>query len=460
MAAAEADSPVLKAQFPSKLKPIFQAFRYKILYGGRGGAKSWSVARALLTLGVNRPLRILCAREVMHTIKESVHQLLKDSIEALGYSAFYDIGAKEINGANGTQIAFTGLRALTAANIKSFEGVDICWVEEGQAVRKQSWTILIPTIRKDGSEIWVTFNPELDTDDTYVRFVEHTPPQSIAIEINYRDNPWFPNVLEMERKHCKRTEDRESYEYIWEGKPRTVLAGAIYAKEVTAMVKSGRVRRVPYDPRLLVHTIWDIGWNDQTTIVCVQRLQSEVMVIDYMEASFLTYAEWSKVLDKLPYAWGTDWLPWDGGIVSQQTGKSDKQILKGLGRKSVRVIKKEGQAVEHRIKMSRTMFPRVYMDNDRREPWEEGDAGEGSGIFEVGEITVVRGCSRLLECLKRYRRKVPTTTDEPTTPMHDEYCHGADAFGGLATIIDRIKNENESALPRYEAYEPAVKGVM
>jgi phage terminase large subunit len=436
------------AAFPSKLKPLFQAFRYKILYGGRGGSKSWGAARALLTIGASRPIRVLCAREVMHTIKESVHQLLKDQIENLGLGDFYDVTEGAIRGANGTQFSFTGLRSLTAANIKSFEGVDFCWVEEGQAVSKRSWGVLIPTIRKEGSEIWVTFNPELDTDDTWTRFVVTVPPESIVIDINWRDNPWFTRILNMERLHSKRTEDRETYEHIWEGKPRTVLAGAIYAKQVLSMVKGHRFRPVPYDPRLPVHTIWDMGWNDQNTVICVQKLRNEVMIIDYLEASFLGLSDWVKVLDKLPYAWGTDWLPWDGNITSRQTKKTDKQILKLLGRKTVKHLPKQSNAAKLRITSSRSMFPRVYMDNT------PGDA------YEVGEIEVIRGAGRLMECMKRYRRNVPSTTDEPTTPLHDEFSHGADAFGLLAMVVDKIKNEMQAPILQYEQHEQSVKGVM
>lgn len=449
---------VAQAEFPSKLSPIFRAIRYKIMFGGRGGAKSHTAARALLTMGIERKLRILCAREIMHTIKESVYQLLLDSIEALGYGNFYKATKTEIIGANGTQIIFTGLQALTVTNIKSFESVDICWVEEGQVVRKASWDILIPTIRKNGSEIWVTFNPELDSDNTYKRFVEqaHAVEMDADLaqyyeswiwvqEVNYYDNPWFPMTLEMERKQAEATMSKEDYEHIWLGKTRASVVGAIYAAEVYQMIRDKRYRSVPYDPRLRVDTIWDLGWNDQNSIVFAQRLQSEVRVINYLEASFLTYAQWVKVLDKLPYAYGTDWLPWDGGIKRQDTGMSAKQQLRRLGRKAQVIPQHEK---ETRITATRGMFPRVYMDNSEETVTEIED-----GIY------LTMGCGRLMECLKRYKRNVPTTTEEPTTPMHDQYSHGADAYGGLAMIVDKITN-TKSAPPKIEAWSPAVKGVM
>ena len=191
--------------FPSKLKPLWIPKRYKIVKGGRGGAKSWGVARALLIMGCNRTLRICCFREVQKNIKESVHQLLKDQIEAMDLGDFYEALENEIRGSNGTLIIFAGLSALTATSIKSFEGQDIAWVEEAQTVRKRSWELLIPTIRKKGSEIWITMNPELETDPTYVLFVDEPPEgMSIVLTMNYRDNPWFPDILELERSRAKR----------------------------------------------------------------------------------------------------------------------------------------------------------------------------------------------------------------------------------------------------------------
>ena len=217
-----------KVQFPAKLRGLFKPHRYKVARGGRGSGKSWGFARALLALGASRPLRVLCAREVQESIKESVHRLLKDQIEELGLGGHYQVLETEIRGKNGTLFVFAGLLQHTVTSIKSYEGFDVCWVEEAQNVSKRSWGILIPTIRKVGSEIWVTFNPELDTDETYVRFVENTPPDTFLVEMNWRDNPWFNGVLDAERKHAKATHTKEDYDNIWEGKCRSAVVGAVY----------------------------------------------------------------------------------------------------------------------------------------------------------------------------------------------------------------------------------------
>lgn len=421
-----ADTLTVNAEVPLALLPLLdesKRHRYYVLYGGRGSAKSWTVARALILLAMKDPLRILCAREIMNTIKDSVHLLLCDQIKAMGIEEWFtvtDTGIKHIDGA---EFIYAGLRALDAAKIKSFEGVDVCWVEEGQAVSKKSWTILVPTIRAPDSEIWVTFNPELDSDDTFRRFVVSPPANAWVKKVSYRDNPWFPAVLEEERLHLEKT-DPEEYAHVWDGACRTVVAGAIYGKEMLAMVEDRRICRVPYDPKLPVHTIWDLGWNDKNSIILVQKIHSEVRIIKYLEDSFVTVPQWVAQLQEMKYVWGVDYLPHDGAQTSRQTGKSDRDILEGLGR-TVKVIPIGD--VEDGIRQTRLMFPRVLIDEVNAE--------------------------RLAECLKKYRRAISTTTNEPMGPVHDEYSHGADAFRGLGVIVEEIRNERDR--PRKKGWENA-----
>lgn len=368
-----------------------------------------------MILAASRPIRVLCTREVQKSIKDSVHLLLRDQIKSLGYEALFTILQAEIRGSNGSLFLFAGLSDLTVDSIKSFEGVDVVWVEEGHSVTKRSWSILIPTIRKDDSEIWVSFNPELDTDETYVRFVVTPPPDTVLIPMSYRDNPWFPAILEKERQHLQAT-DPEEYDNVWEGKPKTVVAGAIYKKEILAAVEQRRFRPVPYDPMLLVHTVWDLGWNDQTAILFVQRLGGELRIIDYYEESQTTYSQDVMALEKRGYRYGNDWLPHDGAAKTKGSeGKSGEEILRDLGRK-VFVIPVGD--VEAGIKAARAMFPRCYIDSDK--------------------------APRLFECLKRYKRRINHQTQQPEGPLHDEYSHGADTFRGLAHVADRLTNDTEA----------------
>ncbi len=404
-------------ELPEKLGFLFEPSRYKVAYGGRGAAKSWGFARALLIQGAASPLRILCAREIQNSIADSVHRLLSDQIVALELVGFYRITQNSITAANGTEFLFAGLRQQDVAKIKSFEGVDRVWVEEAQAVTKKSWDILIPTIRKPGSEIWVSFNPELDTDETYQRFVVDPPDGAKIVCINYPDNPWFPKELESERISLKRR-DPDAYDNVWEGKPKSVVEGAIYKKEILALYADQRVRNVPYDPMLKVHTVWDLGWNDQMSIILAQRLGAELRVIEYLEDSHRTLSEYVADLNTRRYNWGTDYLPHDGEAKDYKTGKSAQEILRGLGRKTAIVPKLE---VENGIKLARMAFPRCYFDKTK--------------------------ALRLVDCLKRYRRAINQTTNEPGAPLHDEYSHGADAFRYLAVSADKMKNEDVSSKP-------------
>jgi len=208
--------------------PPLGSARYRVSYGGRGSAKSWQYARALLIHGMQQPLRVLCAREFQASIKDSVHLLLSDQIAALGLGGFYQVQQSGIAGANGTTFLFKGLRR-NVGEIKSTEGIDVCWVEEAEAVSDASWRVVIPTIRKPNSEIWVSFNPALATDPTYKRFVEDPPSSAIVRRVSWKDNPWLPAVLKAERDELLR-KDPEAEAHVWGGEPWTrsdaqVLAG-------------------------------------------------------------------------------------------------------------------------------------------------------------------------------------------------------------------------------------------
>lgn len=195
------------------------------------------------------------------------------------------------------------------------------------------------------------------------------------------------------------------------------------------MIAEGRAGGVPYDPRLPVHTVWDLGWNDAMTVLMVQKpTPSIVNVINYLEDNQHTYAEYVADLGKLNYVWGTDWLPHDGAHRDPKSGQSALQVLQALGRKRVRLIGQDD--IEAGIKLARMMFPRVYMDTTDR----DRDTGYMGG-------------ARLQECLKRYRRNVPRGTGEPAQPVHDQYSHGADCFRYLAMIVDQIRNDADIKRP-------------
>lgn len=391
---------VQEAPFPRKFEPLLkQRAKIKAIRGGRGSGKSWGVARALLLIGLQKKIRVLCARETQKAIRESVHRLLVDQIAKLGLAGFYNIQQVQITGINGTEFIFAGLSDQTADSIKSYEGADICWIEEGQVVTDRSWTILMPTLfrKQSGCELWITFNPELDSDPTWTRFVEHPPDGTLNVEMNWRDNPWFPSELNELRLHDQNTLTEWEYNWIWEGKCKPAISGAVYADQMAELFAANRVCDVPVDAFNPVYAVFDLGWNDSTAIVVCQRLLSSLRVIDYIEDHHKTLDWYSGQLRSKDYIVNELHLPHDGAH-DHLTGQSAQRTLEDL-KWMVTVL--PNQAVEDGIRALRMAFKSLYID---------------------------RKCVRLIECLKRYRRVIPATTGEPSKPCHDEFSHGADAL--------------------------------
>lgn len=196
--------------------------RYKIAYGGRGSGKSWAFGIMLLLRATHKPIRVLCARELQNSVKDSVHTLLKDQIKRLGLEAHFVITDKEIRGRNGTSMMFKGLRGMRndASEIKSMEGVDICWVEEAQMISGASLETLLPTIRKPNAEVWFTMNPMMVQDPVYQMIVS-PPDNAVVRKVNWIDNPWFADTSLVAEKDYKKKVDYEGYLHVWEGECRS-----------------------------------------------------------------------------------------------------------------------------------------------------------------------------------------------------------------------------------------------
>lgn len=415
---------VIDAQFPDKLQPLFQPNRYKVLYGGRGSAKSWSVARALLILGVQRPIRVLCTREIQKSIADSVHKLLSDQVVALGLEGKYVVLDTEIRCGNGTEFIFAGIRQQDISKVKSYEGVDICWVEEAHTVTKRSWDVLIPTIRKPGSEIWVTFNPELEDDDTYQRFVLSPPEDAFIQELNWRDNPWFPEELKLELERLKR-KDFESYKNVWEGQCRRIIEGAIYRAELERMEVDVRIGRVPWERHLKVHTAWDLGVGDATAIWFYQKTAREIRLIDYHEASGEGLPYYAQVLLDKKYIYGEHFAPHDIGVREFSTGTSRIDTAASLGIDFVTV---KNDRLEDGIHAVRMMFDKCWFDREK--------------------------CRAGLKALRSYRWERNEKLNEfKPRPVHDWASHGADAFRYLAVSYrDEIFEDEDDRYDRVRGH--------
>jgi len=399
-------------QFPSKLKCLVEPkhSRYRILYGGRGGGKSHSVARMLLCKGVLNTIRVLCAREFQTSIKDSVHKLLVDQIYDLKLEAHYEITQSTIRGKNGTEFIFAGIKN-NINGLKSIEGIDYCWCEEANNITKLSWDILIPTIRKENSEIWITFNPELPTDETYKRFILNPPDNAVVQKVNWNDNPWFPAVLDLERESLK-TRDFEAYQNVWEGFTRSTIDGAVFAREMQRAEQDNRITNVPYDPIKPVMAVFDIGWADATAIWFVQFVGMETRLIRYYETTQTTMSEILGKMQTFGYVYDTLYLPHDArNKTIASNGRSIEEIVRAAGFK-VNII--DRVPIADSINAARTIFNACYFDKNN--------------------------CGPGLDCLRHYRYDVdPETKQFSKTPVHDNYSHGADAFRYIGLMIQEKK---------------------
>ena len=280
-------------ELPEKLiYYISEKKRYKVSYGGRGSGKSWTAARCLILLAMKSKIRVLCTRQLQTSIKDSVHKLLCDSIYALELEAFFDITRDTIRCHNGSEFIFKGLQNQTN-EIKSIEGIDICWVEEAQSVSEDSWAVLIPTIRKENSEIWVTFNPDREEDATYQRFVVNSPPDSIVELVNYYDNPWFPDVLRKEMEYDKQV-DYAKYEHVWLGKTVINTDAQVYHDKFEL-----KEFATPENVTFYYGADWGFA-NDPTALVrCF--IKEQCLYIDYESGSVgVEFEELPALFEKVP----------------------------------------------------------------------------------------------------------------------------------------------------------------
>jgi phage terminase large subunit len=424
----------VETEFPEKLSFLFERHRYKIVKGGRYGLKSWNFAAALLMIvakpdllwpGRTAPVRVLCARETQKSIAESVHQLLEDQIKRLHLERFYVVQKSEIICKNGGRFAFAGIRQ-NVNNVKSFEGFDICWVEEGQAVLRNSWNVLIPTIigRKEGTELWCSYNPDLETDETHQRFAINPPPSAIVVHTTWKDNPWLPqSVIEEEINHL-RARSEQDYLNIYEGQCKSAVTGAIYLREIADAETQGRFTRVLYDPTKLVDTFWDLGYGDNTSIWFAQSFPFEFRIIDHLSGSLKGLKWYVEQLQAKQYVYGKHVLPHDGAAHELGSGRTIEEQLRDFYPGKTRIARKV--SVVDGIAAVRAIFPKCYFDREK--------------------------CADGIQSLRHYRyeedEKLGTYKREP---LHDWASHDADAFRTLAVSI----KEEARPLPQRAPYRPA-----
>ncbi len=437
-------APKLRIQFPKRLKPLFQPFPYKIVHGGRGSSKSWSFCRALLAIGTTKPLFILCVREIQNSIDESVYKLLCDQITLMGLEHFYEIFDQEIVGRNGTRFAFAGIKNQFT-KIKSYEAIDICAVFEAAHISKPAWDALEPTIRRDppfgpfgeGSEIWIEFNPDLITDETYKRFVLDPPPGSFVISMNFFDNIWFPKILERQMERAK-GKDLDDYNNVWCGQPKHVPAGAVYAKELDAAYKDDPPRISPHirhDPKKPVTAVFDLGRRDATSIWFVQQFGMDHAVIDYYGNTGFDFSHYIDVINgregeedekvrarRARYRVNRIILPHDARhkVISARFSVLQQARTEwGIDRVPKPLPKTPAST---RINALRSLFPRLF--------FAEGPTQEG------------------VQLLTHYRFGINDKGQRTLEPLHDDASHPANSLEHYAIslrpdIVERAPDDDE-----------------
>lgn len=368
---------------PEPFECLLGDSRYVVLKGGRGGAKSWTIARVLVLLAAASPMRILCAREYQSSIADSVHRLLQDQIWNLGLQRRFKITESAITSNTGSLFIFKGLRK-SIQEIKSLEGVDLCWIEEAQSVSNESWDILIPTIRKQGSRIWISFNPGEETDPTYQRFVVKPPPDAIVQTVNWEDNPWFPETLDSERRYLQSI-DQEAYDHIWGGHPRTITDAVIFGNRTSV-----EGFETPPDARFFYGADW--GFAADPTALVRSFIQGNKLFIDQEQFGFgVEIDELPQLFDAMP---GTRAWP----------------------------IKADGARPETISYMRRAGFNISAADK-----WP-GSVEDGIAHLKGFEqIVIHERCKNMQQERRLYRYKVDPKTGEILPVIVDKHNHGWDA---------------------------------
>lgn len=264
---------ILDRVIPRKFMPLTKPARYKGIFGGRGSGKSHDRGEALIELSATRKIDAVCIREIQKSLNQSVKKLLESKIESLGVGHLFDVQESVIKSVHGGQIIFQGMQNHTSESIKSLEGYDIGWVEEAQSLSQRSLDLLRPTIRKENSELWFTWNPGLETDpvDVLLRG-DNPPPDAIVIEANYMDNPFFPDVLKAEMEY-DRVRDPDKYRHVWLGEYKRNSAARVF--------NNWTIREFERPEGTIYRLGGDWGYANDPTVLIRCSLQGNTLYVDY-----------------------------------------------------------------------------------------------------------------------------------------------------------------------------------
>ena len=415
-----------RLELPPKLVPVFAAPDKDVrsAWGGRGSAKTRTFAkmtavRAVMWAQAGDEGIILCGRQYMNSLEDSSLEEIKAAIKSEPWLAErFDVGEKYIRTADRRiSYTFAGLDR-NIDSVKSKARIRLCWIDEAEPVTDEAWDILIPTIREEDSELWVTWNPKRKTAPVEKRFRFSKDPRTVGVEINWRDNPWFPDKLE--RTRLKDKEERpDSYDHIWEGGYLTAVEGAYFVKQLAAVKEEGRVGKVAADGLMTIRLFVDIGGTgakaDAFTMWAAQFVGKEIRVLDYYEVvgqPIEAHLNWMRE-KKYTSDRAQIWLPHDGSTQDKVYDVSYESAFTKAGY-SVNVVPNQGKgAAKMRIEAMRRVFPYCWFN----------------------ESTTVDG----RDALAWYHEKWDAVRDTGLGPEHDWASHGSDAAGLMAICYEEPK---------------------
>lgn len=398
--------------FASLLKPA----RYKGVYGGRGSGKSHFFGELLVeTCQAERGTLAVCIREEQRTLAQSSKRLIEGKIASLGLGHGFKVFSDKIETPGDGLIIFRGLQDHTADSIKSLEGFRIAWIDEAQSLSARSLALLRPTIRAEKSELWASWNPRRKSDaiDDFLR--GRRPDGSVVVQANWRDNPWFPDVLREERLLDQKLYP-ERYDHIWEGEYARAFEGAYFASLLSEARVQGRIGKLSADPLLPLRAFIDIGGAgaaaDAFTIWIVQWVGSEIRVLDYYESVGQVLAFHLNWLRARGYDNAVLYLPHDGVAANNITGKRYEDHLREAGFTVEPPVKNQGPgAAMMRIEALRRLGPQLWFNEDTTEPGREA--------------------------LGFYHERKDETRNIGLGPEHDWSSHAADALGLMAICYEQ-----------------------
>ena len=426
---------IIERPLPKVFRPLEEAARYKGIWGGRGSGKSHNRAEAMIERALAIPgHRGLCVREVQKSLQESSKKLIEDKLREYGLGAAHGFRILKdvIETPGGGVIIFKGMQDHTADSTKSIENIHTMWAEEAQTLSEHSLRILRPSIRAEDSELWFTWNPRRKSDPVDQMLRVNAPENSIVIKANWSENPFFPQVLEDERRDCL-MKNADEYEHIWEGGYATFNQGAYYAKHLSAARAEGRIGRIPSDPLMKFHMFFDIGGTgakaDAFVIWVAQVIGKEIRVLNYYEVCgqpIGAHLEWMRKEGYEPHKCQL-WLPHDGATNDKVYAVSYQSAFESAGY-SVDVVPNQGKgAAMLRIEAGRRWFGSCFFDKEKTEPG--------------------------LEALGAYHEKRDENRQIGLGPEHDWSSHGADGFGLMAVVVESLFDK-----PKQRIQQPMYAG--